>query len=88
MSVGSKPITQLFGSTVAVLNYNVPSRVIDSLANRIFATPFVGYFGDFVFVDTDDIRDAALRLLVIFRELAGPHSEVGKSEFGDIATSL
>ena len=43
----SIPLTQLFGSTASVLNYNVLSRTIATLANRMVDIPFLGYFDDF-----------------------------------------
>ena len=47
---GVNPITQIFGSTAAVLSYSVLSRIISSLENRIFGWPVVGDFDDFGFI--------------------------------------
>ena len=57
---GSKPLTQLFGSTDAVLNYNVLSRIIASLANRIFAIPAIGYFDYFGFITSATVSESAI----------------------------
>ena len=86
--VGFKPITQLFGSTAAVLNYNVLSRIIASLANRIFAIPVIGYFDDFGFIVSANVCEVALRLFESFCELLGLHLKIEKSKFGNKITFL
>ena len=78
---GFKPLTQMFGSTAEVLNYNVLSRIIASLANRIFDTPAIGYFDDFGFVVSASVCARALRLFEQFCDLLGLTVKAGKSKF-------
>ena len=46
---GFTPRTQLFGSVASVLRYNVFSRLLFAIANRLLGIPAIGYVGDFAF---------------------------------------
>ena len=66
-----KPPTQLFGSADSVLNYNILSRILAPLANRVFAIPVLGYFGDFGFIVPWDVGNIALSTFEEFCAIAG-----------------
>ena len=85
--VGFKPLTQLFGSTSAVLNYNVLSRTF-ALSSRIFAIPVVGCVGDFGFIVSAKVCEEAPLLSGKFRDLLGLTTKDGKSKFGSRTSYL
>ena len=44
---GFRSMTLMFGSIAAVIRYNVFSRVVAAIFNRLFGTPLICFFGDF-----------------------------------------
>ena len=86
--VAFKPLTQMFGSTAAVLNYNVLPRIIASLANRIFAIPVIGYVDDFGFIAPANICVDALHVFEDFCYTLGLSMKIEKSREGNTIVFL
>lgn len=77
-----KPLTQLFGATAAVLNYNVSSGIIASLATRISAIPAIGYFDYFGPIAPSRVSKLALRIFDEFCEILGLKMKSDNSRCG------
>ena len=83
-----RPSTLLFGAASAVLQYNVPSRVIGALVCRILGAPCIGYFDDYVAVLPRGLGGEGLRGFKKFHEILGITVEDSKCEEGDSVTFL
>ena len=68
---GFAPTTQIFGSTASVLHYNVFSRLLVTIINRVFGIPTIGYYDDFGFLVPNEIGDEALTLIKTLCSLLG-----------------
>ena len=51
------PLTQIFGASDSVINYNVFSRILPSLLNRILALPVIEYFDDLALLSPSSLCD-------------------------------
>ena len=74
--------TLIFGSVAAVLHYNVFSRIVVALINRIFGLPLVGYFDDFSAFIRKLLGVDALRVFARACHLMGITLKPGKSAVG------
>ena len=57
---GLAPRVQLYCSSEAGIQYNIPSRIVVIIANRLLGAPDVGYFGDFSFSRPPSIGKAPM----------------------------
>ena len=78
------PNAQLFESAAAVLQYSGFSRVVASLATRIWKIPAMGYFGDFGMAAPLPLTEEALLAFTNVNEILGCQ----KSEWGQLIEFL
>ena len=74
--------TLVFGDTAAVLHYNVFSRLITALVNRMLGIPPICFFDDFAAMIHRMHSQKAMTALSRFCELLGVTLKTGKSEVG------
>ena len=74
--------TLIFGDVAAVLHYNVFSRLITTVVNRVFGIPTVFYFDDFAALVWLGLVKPALELFSRFCLLPGIGLKPGKSAAG------
>ena len=79
---GFPPKTLLFGAAVAVLHYNLFSRIVAILANRIFGLPVINYVGDFGCLLPASLGEAGLRTFSSFCQMIGVWLKDKKTEIG------
>ena len=82
------PTTQLFGSTASVLHYNVFSRLLVTIINRVFAIPTIGYYDDYGFYVPAELGDEALTLIKRICHLLGVTLKEEKCYIGPTNTFL
>ena len=75
--------TLVFGAVAAVLRYNVFSRAIAALVNRIFGIPMVCYFDDFAALTQLILGEKALAIFSGFCEALGIQLKPKKSFAGN-----
>ena len=75
--------TLIFGSIAAVLHYNVISRILVALTDRVLGIPLVGYFGDFAAMIRAVFGEDALRAFAEFCRLLGFQLKPVKSSVGN-----
>ena len=80
--------TLVFGATAAVLHYNVFSRLITALANRLLGIPLICFFDDFAALVPRLLSNKALAVFSRFCEIMGITLKPGKSEVGPKITFL
>ena len=85
---GFRSRTLMFGSIAAVLHYNVFSRLIAALFNRLFGIPLVCFFDDFVALTPRLLATKGLAVITRFFELLGIRLKPTKSEVGPAITFL
>ena len=78
----------VFGSTDAVLRYNILSRIITALTNRCLGIPLVGYFDDFASLMRKHMGQKAMDTFTRFCALLGIQLKPGKSDVGSPLTFL
>ena len=86
--VAMAPKTQISGSIASVLHYNVLSRILVSIFNRVFGIPMIGYFDDFGFLIPSSLSSDALQLVHQVCQMLGVKLKPDKSSIGRIATFL
>ena len=74
--------TLVFGATAAVSHYNVFSRLITALVNRLFGIPLICFFGDFAALIPRMLARKAMAVFSRFCDLLGITLKTGKSEVG------
>ena len=85
---GFRPRTLMFGSVAAVLHYNIFSRLITALFNRLFRIPMICFSGDFAALPPKEIAPKGLAVSTRFFGLLGIRLETAKSEVGTVITFL
>ena len=81
---GFEAKTHIFGAVASVLHYNVFSRLIASLANRVFGIPILGYVDDFGAPVPGGVSEIALRVFQDFCQILGV--VLGKSKCSALHT--
>ena len=79
---GFFPLTLLFGASVAVHHYNLFSRIIAVLANKIFRLPAINYVDDFGCLLPKCLGQAGLRAFSSFCRMVGVRLKEKKTEIG------
>ena len=74
--------TLMFGATAAVLHYNVFSRLITALVNRVLGIPLICFFDDFAALVPRLLSNKAMAVFSRFCEIMGITLKPGKSEVG------
>ena len=80
--------TLAFGATAAVLHYNVFSRLVTALVNRLSGIPLICFFDDFAALIPRLLSNKAMAVFSRFCETAGITHKPGKSEVGREITFL
>ena len=68
---GFTPRTQLFGSVVSGIRYNISSRVLIVISNRLLGIPAAGYVDDFAVLAPLSLGSAAMRAFHQITDLVG-----------------
>ena len=66
-----EPKTQIFGSIASVLHYNVFSRILSSIINRVLFIPILGYVDDYGAPIPTSLGEAALQTIQDFCSILG-----------------
>ena len=80
--------TLVFGATSAVLHYNVFSRLVTSLVNRLFGIPMICFFDDFSALIHRVLPNKAMAVFSRFCEAIGITLKPRKSDVGHEITFL
>jgi hypothetical protein len=86
-----KPVALVFGSTAAVINYNMCSLAVTRILRKLFKLPVLSYFDDFVIPTVENKTDSEDSVLDIFNgvnDLIGFVVHKGKEEYGTIVAFL
>ena len=74
--------TLVFGSSSAVLGYNVFAKTVAALMTRLYNFPFISYFDDFASAGPLSLVSLVLSLFVEFCDLIGVKCKLSKCESG------
>ena len=85
---GLTPRTQLFGSVASVMHYNIFSRVLVVIANRLLGIPAVGYVDDCAFLAPLSLGPAAAQAFHQMTDPIGIKVQKHKCKFGQTNTSI
>ena len=77
-----EPRTLLFGSTTAVLGYNLVARVVATLFTRFFRLPLLNYFDDFAGCCPPEVLDLAQVAFTELNDFLGFRCNYTKEECG------
>ena len=80
--------TLMFGAISAVLHYNLFSRLLTELVNRIFGIPLICFFDDFGAMAPAELAPEALHVFTLFCTKLGITLKTQKSELGQTITFL
>ena len=83
-----RPISMIFGSAAAVINYNMCALMVTRLCRKILNLPILSYFDDFISLTIEENnistkeRLSTTDLFNDFNALLGFEVHLGKSEYG------
>ena len=88
VAYGFRPKTLLFGSNVAVVEYNAVSRFVSVLYTKVFGLPCISFFDDFAGVAHKELGSLPLECFEELNEALGLMVKKEKSVQGDVITFL
>ena len=77
------PRTLLFGATAAVLHYNVFSRILAAILNRLFGIPLISFYDDLGTPMIEELAPEALSLIIEVSRLLGVILNQKKCDLGN-----
>ena len=80
--------TLMFGAISAVLHYNLFSRLLTELVNKLLGTPLICFFDDFGAMVPAELASAALQTFTLFCDKLGISLKLEKTELGQRVTFL
>ena len=84
---GCAPLTQIFGSGESVGHYNMFSRIMVTITNKVLGIP-VWYVGDFAYLSPLSIGPAAMQAFHQMADIVGVRMKKAKCSLGQTNTFL
>ena len=77
-----RPRTLVFGSSAAVLAYNVFAKAVAAIVTRLYGCPFINFFDDYASAGPLSLVGLMVSLFIEFCDLVGIKCKISKCSFG------